>query len=284
MRLPAGPPIDPNAPELPLWPPLLAARGPGGRSASHAHHAMHVVVSLAGELRLRAGDTGAWVRAAGLVTAPDELHAIDATGSEILIVFVDPESEVGQSMRAAIAGPVRPLGAKERDALVEGVTPMEIMGPGGAAWTSRVVAALGGEHVQSRRAVHPRVRKLLHLLQAMPPSGDASLEVLAREVRLSPGRLMHVFTESIGVPLRPYVAWLRLQRAAAAVVAGSPLGEAAHAAGFADAAHMSRTFRRMFGVAPSALRPARVPSRALHARVLAVAASRQARANPPVST
>lgn len=284
MLLPPVPPIDPGALELPLWPPLLAARGPGGRSATHSHHAMHVVVSVVGELRVRTGAAGAWVRAAGVVTAPDALHAIDATGSEILIVFIDPESEAGQSMRAAIAGSVRLLGADDRDALVVGVTPMELMGPGGAAWTSRVVAALGGVQVRSRRAIHPRVRKLLRLLQAMPAGGDASLEALARAVRLSPSRLMHVFTESIGVPLRTYLAWLRLQRAAAAVVSRRPLGEAAHAAGFADAAHMSRTFRRMLGVAPSDLRPPRSPLRVPHARALLAAASRQARANPPVST
>lgn len=35
---------------------------------------------------------------------------------------------------------------------------------------------------------------------------------------------------------------------------GSSLTEAAHAAGFADSAHFSRTFRRMFGVAPASLR------------------------------
>jgi AraC-like DNA-binding protein len=284
MRLPTITAVDPDALELPLWPPLLAARGPGGQSALHAHHAMHVVLSLAAELRVRAGGTAAWVRAAGLVTAPDVLHAIDATGSEVLIVFVDPESEVGESLRAATAGSVRSVGARERDALVEGVTPKELMGPGGASWTSRVVTALGGEHVRSPRAVHPRVRKLLRLLQAMPVSGDASLEALAREVRLSPGRLMHVFTESIGVPLRPYLAWLRLQRAAAAVVGGRTLGEAAHAAGFSDASHMSRTFRRMFGVSPSELRPSGIPARAPHARVRSAPASRQARANPPVST
>jgi AraC-like DNA-binding protein len=244
---------------------------------------MHVVVALAGELRVRAGH-GRWVRAAGVVTAPDAPHAIDAKGSEVLIVFVDPESEAGQSMRAAIAGPVRALDARERDALVQGVTPREIMGPGGSAWTTRVVAVLGGEQVLSRRAAHPRVRKLLRVIQAMPPRGDTSLEALAREVGLSPSRLMHVFTQSIGVPLRPYLAWLRLQRAAAAVVARRPLGEAALAAGFADAPHMSRTFRRMLGVAPSDLRPPGSPSRVPHARALSASASRQARANPPVST
>jgi transcriptional regulator GlxA family with amidase domain len=67
---------------------------------------------------------------------------------------------------------------------------------------------------------------------------------------------MHVFTTSLGIPLRPYLAWLRIQRAAGALVAGASIADAAAGAGFADAAHLSRTFRRMFGVPPSQMRPA----------------------------
>ena len=47
-----------------------------------------------------------------------------------------------------------------------------------------------------------------------------------------------------------------LNVAAAAIVAGQPLSSAAAAAGFVDAAHMTRTFKRMFGVSPSELRRA----------------------------
>jgi transcriptional regulator GlxA family with amidase domain len=108
-----------------------------------------------------------------------------------------------------------------------------------------------------RRAIHPRVRKVLAVLRAAGVNDATSLEALAGLVRLSPSRLMHVFTESVGIPLRPYLAWLRLQRAAMAIVNGLPMGDAAHAAGFADSAHMSRTFKRMLGVAPSMLRPMR---------------------------
>lgn len=239
---------------LPAWPPVLAARGPGARSTPHAHHAMHVVLAVAGEVRFRAGARGTWQAAAGIVTAPDVVHAIDTTDADTLLVFVDPESEHGRELCAHVSG-VTAIDAARRDALLaQGADPMAIMTGGSAAWTAKAVAVVAGTSARAERRVHPRVRRLLRELRELPPDADTSLEALAARVKLSPDRLMHVFTASIGTPLRPYLAWLRLQRASAAIVSGAALTDAALAAGFADAAHMTRTFRRMLGATPSSLR------------------------------
>ena len=80
-----------------------------------------------------------------------------------------------------------------------------------------------------------------------------SLKALAGIAGLSPSRFMHVFTESVGVPVRPYILWLRLQRAACDLTEGASVTSAAHHAGFSDGAHLTRTFRRMLGVTPSDL-------------------------------
>jgi AraC-like DNA-binding protein len=61
---------------------------------------------------------------------------------------------------------------------------------------------------------------------------------------------MHAFTESLGIALRPYILWLRVQRACRELANGASVTEAALRAGFADAAHLSRTFRRMLGTTP----------------------------------
>lgn len=218
---------------------------------------MHLILALAGDLRARAGGEGDWAASAGVLTAPDVVHEVDAVGVDVLLVFLDPESDVGAALMGVLRGPIRLIEAGERDALVREADPGAIVRAGGVDWTGRVVQTLGGAPASTGRPMHPRVRKLLRLLRAAPDLGEGSLEGLARAVGLSSGRLMHVFTESIGVPLRPYLLWLKLQRAAVAIVSDAPLTAAAHAAGFADAAHLSRTFRRMFGVTPSALRPAR---------------------------
>jgi len=92
-----------------------------------------------------------------------------------------------------------------------------------------------------------------HSRQNIGTSDDFSLKKLAAVSGLSQSRFMHVFTESIGVPLRPYFLWLRLQRAACELMDGQSVTHAAHGAGFSDAAHLTRTFRRMLGTTPTDL-------------------------------
>src|SRR5215813_15429244 len=102
--------------------------------------------------------------------------------------------------------------------------------------------------------IHPGVNRVLRLIpERLETSSDVSLKALAGVAGLSPSRLMHVFTESIGVALRPYILGLRLQRACAELMAGATVTSAAYSAGFADAAHLTRTFRRRLGMSPTDL-------------------------------
>ncbi|MFP2928306.1 helix-turn-helix domain-containing protein [Pyxidicoccus sp. 3LG] len=238
---------------LVVWPAALAMWGPGDQSTKHAHHAMHLVLCRQGTLSVRAQGMTAAERAAGVLVGPDVSHSIDARGCEVLLLFVEPESQDGARLQASLTGPVRLFDEAHRDTLLENLSPTgplphEAIGP----WMESTLQALSGTP-DTPRTVHPRVRKLLRHLRAEPAPEDTSLEALSTVAGLSPGRLMHAFTESLGVPLRPYLLWLRLQRAAGAIAAGRTLGEAAHAAGFSDSAHLTRTFRRMFGTTPSSL-------------------------------
>ena len=86
--------------------------------------------------------------------------------------------------------------------------------------------------------------------------GDAiPLSAMAAAVHLSPDRFRHLFMKETGVGFRAYLLWQRLECSLAAYAAGETLTEAAHTGGFADSAHFSRTFRRMFGLAPASVRP-----------------------------
>lgn len=222
------------------WPPVMGAIGPGGASDGHSHHSLHVVMcSGNGELRVR-GSGGAWRRAAGVATAADVEHAIDAGGAEVAMVFVEPESDVGVELARALRSPVQLLDRLAFDRPLDAV-----------ALVRATIASLGGATWGVPRRIHPRLRRVLRALHG---GAEGALGELAAIAGLSEGRLMHVFTESVGVPLRPYVAWLKVQRAAAAIAAGAPLARAAAEGGFSDAAHMTRSFRKAFGMTPSAIR------------------------------
>ena len=110
--------------------------------------------------------------------------------------------------------------------------------------------------VPSPTRVHPRVNQALRSIPGrLENSRDVSLKTLAAISGLSPSRFMHVFTESVGLPLRRYILGLRLQRACSELKAGSNVTSAACCAGFSDAAHLTRTFRRMLGITPTNLFP-----------------------------
>lgn len=80
-----------------------------------------------------------------------------------------------------------------------------------------------------------------------------TLADVAGVVALSPGRCRHLFVSQTGLTFRAYLLWLRLGHAVRIIAARRSITEAAHDAGFADAAHLSRTFRRNFGIAPATL-------------------------------
>ncbi|WP_147123999.1 helix-turn-helix transcriptional regulator, partial [Nocardia neocaledoniensis] len=101
-----------------------------------------------------------------------------------------------------------------------------------------------------RRRAHPVVTEALRTAGGWP-GGPPALGELAARVGLSGSRLSHVFTEHVGLPYAAWRRWTRLHQAFAVVRAGGSLTEAAHTAGFADSAHLTRTCRDLIGITPT---------------------------------
>jgi AraC-like DNA-binding protein len=62
---------------------------------------------------------------------------------------------------------------------------------------------------------------------------------------------MHFFKQEMGLTIRRYVLWQRKLLAMKRMAVGDSITTAAHTAGFADAAHLTRTYRQLSGVSPS---------------------------------
>lgn len=86
---------------------------------------------------------------------------------------------------------------------------------------------------------------------------NLSLAELAAIARMHPVSLCKAFPKRFGCSMGEYVRRVRVGRAVALIRGGNrSLTEVAHACGFYDQSHFTRTFRRMTGFSPSAFRKA----------------------------
>jgi AraC-like DNA-binding protein len=171
------------------------------------------------------------------------------------VLFVEPETREGRAIAerylrdAIVAVPVEGI-AEARDALFAAWRAHGSAPPVAEAAREVVRALTGG--VEPRVVSDPRILRAVAYVNARL-DGPLTLEEVAAAAYLSPSRFRHLFVEQTGMALRPYILWRRFLRVWALVTSGASLSAAAHEAGFADAAHLTRTSRRMFGFPPSAM-------------------------------
>jgi AraC family transcriptional regulator len=242
---------------LVLWGGRALYVGPTFDTTLHAHHAVQVCVALDGAFRLRSRLHESWQCYRGAVIPSDRPHQLDGGGSVLALLYVDPESAAA---RRLVLLQSRTHIARISDATVEQAVRL-LRTCWLDAQRNMPPERLAGELIDAlapaRRFIVPlddRVERVLALQQA--PERRMGIAQIAVAVGLSPSRLAHVFRAQTGLAIRRYLLWLRLGDALQEITRGASLTAAAHAAGFADSAHLTRTFRRMLGLAPSALVPA----------------------------
>lgn len=104
--------------------------------------------------------------------------------------------------------------------------------------------------INDERIIDGRILKVAGKIRTELPD-SIHIHELTKEVFLSGDRLIRLFKEQMGISLRRYLLWTRMRAALKYLEKGYNLTHAAHGAGFADSAHMSRTFKDNFGFTPS---------------------------------
>jgi AraC-like DNA-binding protein len=112
------------------------------------------------------------------------------------------------------------------------------------------LSAQGWDQGPDRR-VAARIRELLH-----DGAADLTAEDLAAAVGCSRYAAYRAFTQAYGLAPSDYQRQLRVRAARRLLIAGVSPARAAADAGFADQAHLTRWFRRYYGVTPGAYRSA----------------------------
>ena len=243
-----------SAPRWYLWEGgfLLTARAQGV-VPSHAHHAIQIVIALDGRIAI-CGQNDKWRHSRGIVVRPDVEHSFDCNGALGVMVFVDPESSEGAWLAASLRQDITIVPDARVDSMVSSLRALAEQPD-----ETEDVGALVRASVDSLRPGRAPTRRLdtrvTTVLEAIRASADLhiSLEKAADMACLSPSRFAHLFKDQVGLPFSRYMLWRKLTRAMVAIASERTIAAAAHAADFADAAHLTRTFYQMVGMAPSAL-------------------------------
>ena len=201
----------------------------------HAAHATTVLVGLDADVTVNA------VRGRAVLVPPDVVHAARCAGPVVAFTF-DPE------LAPRIVGFARERGTTVLDPRV--AAPVHAVA---ASLASPEVLRGAGEEVAALldRGTPARIDRRIARVAEGLREGTLDRAALAA-TRMSPAHLRALFVRDIGVPIRTYALWRRLLHALARI-GPCDYTTSAHAAGFADLAHFSRTCHRMLGYAPSQL-------------------------------
>lgn len=222
----------------------------------HAHYAIQIAFGSEPGIRFRPGERAEWTEYGGAIIPSRQPHAMDATRVTYdAVLFVEPETAQGRALAERHPGPgITTLAGERFDlAAAELFATWKLHGNADAtALAAQAVIDALADGSRTGPVSDERILRAVSYIRSHL-DGPLTLEEVAREACLSPSRFRHLFVEQMGTALRPYVLWRRFLRAWEIIMRGGSISTAAHTAGFADAAHLSRTSNRMFGFPPSAL-------------------------------
>ncbi|HEX8251806.1 MAG TPA: AraC family transcriptional regulator [Thermoanaerobaculia bacterium] len=235
---------------------------PGSTLPVHTHERAHVVLVFAGEVYDGSSKDMHRVAPGELLLRPAHMtHAnhVGARGAHLINIDIMPSlaaafepfygpswasarltfpmlRHLPEQLRAEMAAADR-LSMRILPGLVE-----QLLGNG-----ARSLASAGQP---------PWLREAVALLDQSIASGT-TIQQVARRVGVSESRLSHAFREHAGRSVGAYVRELRVEAAARALrETDEPIAAIAAACGFADQAHLSRTFRACRGMTPMEYRRA----------------------------
>ena len=228
--------------------------GRGAPISPHSHYAIQLAIGAPTGLRVQFGRRGEWQSCPAALIPSRATHSIDVNDCEwSAVLFIEPETPAGKALATRLQGGLEVLDA---DLVAAAAVRLN------RAWRTEksydAVKAVCLQLVQDisqttlREPSDPRVLAAVEYIRQRVDQAVLLSEV-AQSANLSPGRFRHLFVEETGMPLRRYLLWRRLLHVWTLLMQGETLSTAAHGAGFADSAHLSRTARSMFGLAPSAL-------------------------------
>ncbi|TGM46440.1 helix-turn-helix transcriptional regulator [Leptospira vanthielii] len=217
----------------------------------HSHYAATLAISLEKNITIET-DLGKEEYRVALV-GPNTYHRTISPGVEMVALLIDPETyEFGSISESISSGEVKKLEIQKFLPLIDSLWSLYYGDLSDDEATQLQFNLLRTVYPFDalKTTVDPRIQKIAKRIRMEVPNSIRMKEI-GKDFSISEDRLIRLFKENLGIPLRRYLLWVRILRAVKELKAGNNLTDAAHAAGFSDSAHFSRTFKENFGFIPS---------------------------------
>ena len=216
-------------------------------------HANHCIKVLLGEDPLVVTYDREKIYSRGFIIKSDTSHKIKASDL-VISIFIDPETDIGKAINKLFKR-TKVLKLEEKTSvtllnyfstsLENHLTELEIK--------NTVLKSIFTTPIfETSSALDTRIEKVLFQIKTSE-NFDIEFNELLTICSLSESRLLHLFKKEIGITIRKYILWCRVQRAIKSITTGGSMKQAASSAGFTDAAHFNRTFVAMYGITPSSM-------------------------------
>lgn len=239
---------------LHLWDDSFLYVTPAIHSGLTARSSATLLASVSGHPFTLEGIDGTRVRCTAALIAPHVSRRLDVEGCGLLSLNLDPAGNAYRMLATRMGGQgIQPLDARRFGRLRDDFEPVQY----GALPDERVqalsngmIASITDSPLLSAR-LDPRVTRVIEAIRSH--AGQIPLRELSALACLSPDRLTHLFAAQVGVSIKRYALWTKVRLTVQQFTRPRKLTDVALNSGFTDAAHMSRTFQRYFGLAPSFL-------------------------------
>lgn len=237
-----------------IWKELSLFIGVNQRAISkHQHPLIQLIAGVNGPY-LWKDDDGNWIEKDVLLVSPNHSHECNAAGQKVVIISIDPESVLGEFIKYQYldAKPIVDFSFKYGQFDITKL--MELLMNNN--WNDIHQSIKTLFEFDSKTSVSTkkdeRIQNVLDYISHNIDS-EISTKTLMDVSYLSESRLLHLFKELMGLPIRNYILWCRIQIAFNQILEGNSLTQAAYYAGFSDQAHLTRTFVKTIGLPPSSL-------------------------------
>ncbi|MCZ8157200.1 MAG: AraC family transcriptional regulator [Leptospira sp.] len=228
----------------------------GLTTEEHSHYAVSLIISLSAPFHIKFNSDfpkNSDEKYSAILIPPNAMHTLLADDSDMIVLQFDPKSSEYHhfkdqfNLSAPLRLPIQTFNSvlPSLQSLING----NLTCSSAVQLFYQTLNCLGGSE-KKPIILTERMRAVLGEIETILPD-NISVSVLAGAIGISEDRFMHWFKENFGIPLRQFLLWKRLHIAAMQLQSGVSLTDASHAAGFADQSHLSKTFKKMFGVAPS---------------------------------